>query len=81
VDTLGLGLLVLVLPANIQDRDAARQLLAKFFGQKTRRRIKHIWADGGDAGALVAWALQLWRCTAEIVKRTELQGFKVLPRR
>ena len=81
VDTLGMGLLVLVLPANIQDRDAARQLLAKFFGQKTRRRIKHIWADGGYAGALVAWALQLWRCTVEIVKRTELQGFKVLPRR
>lgn len=81
VDTLGLVLLVLVLPANIQDRDAARQLLAKFFGQKTRRRIKHIWADGGYAGALVAWALQVWRCTVEIVKRTELHGFKVLPRR
>ena len=81
VDTLGLVLLVLVLPANIQDRDAARQLLEKFFGPKSQRHVKHIWADGGYAGALVGWALKLWRCTVEIVKRSEAQGFKVLPRR
>lgn len=80
-DTLGLVLLVLVLPANIQDRDAARQLLAKNFGQKARRRVKHIWADGSYAGAFVAWARQCWRCTVEIVKRTEAHIFKVLPRR
>jgi putative transposase len=81
VDTLGLMLLVLVLPANIQDRDAARQLLGTFFGQKPRRGLKHIWADGGYAGALVAWALKLWRCTVEIVKRTDAHTFRVLPRR
>ena len=81
VDTLGLVLLILVLPANIQDLDAARQLLGKFFGQPARRRVKHIWADGGYAGALVAWALKCWRCTVEIVKRTEAHVFKVLPRR
>ena len=81
VDTLGLVLLVLVLPADIQDRDGARQLLERFFGQKRRRQIKHIWADGGYAGALVAWALKLWRCTVEIVKRTEAHTFRVLPRR
>jgi putative transposase len=81
VDTLGLMLLVLVLPANIQDRDAARQLLETFFGQKSRRGLKHIWADGGYAGGLVAWALKLWRCTVEIVKRTDAHTFRVLPRR
>ena len=81
VDTLGLVLLVLVLPANCQDRDAARRLLEKFFGQKSRRRLKHIWADGGYAGALVGWALKLWRCTVEIVKRTAAHTFRVLPRR
>ena len=81
VDTLGLVLLILVLPANIQDRDAARQLLGKFFGRPARRRVKHIWADGGYAGALVAVARKCWRCTVEIVKRTETHGFKVLPRR
>jgi len=81
VDTLGLVLLVLVLPANCQDRDAARQLLDTFFGQTSRRRLKHIWADGGYAGALVGLALRLWRCTIEIVKRTEAHLFRVLPRR
>lgn len=81
VDTLGLILLVLVLPANIQDRDAARQLLERYYGSQRRRRVKHIWADGGYAGALVAWAWQWWRCTVEIVKRTDAHTFRVLPRR
>jgi len=81
VDTMGLILLALVLPANIQDRDGAKQLLRAFFHQSPRRRVKHIWADGGYAGALVNWARQLWRCTVEIVKRSELHTFRVLPRR
>lgn len=53
VDVLGLVLQVLVLPANIQDRDAARPLLAQYYAQAPRRRVNHIWADGGYAGALV----------------------------
>ena len=81
VDTIGLVLLVMVLPANIQDRDEAKQLLAAFFSQKTRRRVKHIWADGGYTGTLLERARKLWRCTVEIVKRSELHTFKVLPRR
>jgi putative transposase len=81
VDTLGLVLLVLVLPANIQDRDAARQLLARYFTANPRRRVNHVWADGGYAGGLVGWALRLWKCTVEIVKRTEAHTFRVLPRR
>jgi len=81
VDTLGLVLLVLVLPANVQDRDAARQLLAQYFGQKRPRRLRQIWADGGYAGALVGWAQELWRCALEIVRRPEAHTFKVLPRR
>src|ERR1019366_3597965 len=43
VDTIGLLLLVMVLPANIQDRDGAKQLLAAFFRKATPRRVKHIW--------------------------------------
>jgi putative transposase len=81
VDTIGLLLMVMVLPANIQDRDGARQLLSAFFGQPARRRVKHIWADGGYAGTLIQWAKSLWRCTVEVVKRNELHTFKVLPRR
>ena len=83
VDTIGLLLLVTVLPANLQDRDGARQLLTSFFSQcqSMRRRVRHIWADGGYAGTLIEWTLKLWRCTLEIVKRNELHMFKVLPRR
>lgn len=81
VDTAGLVLLVMVLPANIQDRDGARQLLKRFFALTARRHVKHIWADGGYAGALVQWALKLWHCTIEIVKRTDAHTFRVLPRR
>ena len=81
VDRIGLLLLVMVLPANIQDRDGAKELLSAFFGQKTRRRVKHIWADGGYAGALLEWSQKMWRCTIEIVKRSDLHTFKVLPRR
>ena len=81
VDTLGLILMVLVLPANIQDRDAARQLLERFYGSQRRRRVQHIWADGGYTGTLLAWAWKLWRCTVEIVKRTDAHTFRVLPRR
>ena len=82
VDTMGLILMVMVLPANIQDRVAARKLLRVFFGgPQPRRRVQHIWADGGYAGTLLEWSRRFMRCTIEIVKRTELHTFKVLPRR
>jgi putative transposase len=81
VDTLGLVLRVLVLPANLQDRDGARQLLAPFYQTTAGRRCQHLWADGGYAGQLVAAALKLWRCTIQIVKRTDRHTFRVLPRR
>jgi putative transposase len=81
VDTIGMILAVMVLPANIQDRDGAKQLLSAFFAKRTRRRVKHIWADGGYAGALLEWCRKTCRCTMEVVKRSELHTFKVLPRR
>ena len=80
VDTMGLLLLVMVSPANIQDRDGGRLLLTKalaVFG-----KIKLVWADGGYAGQLVLWTLQSLRCVLEIVKRSDtLARFMVLPRR
>jgi putative transposase len=81
VDTLGLIIAVMLLPAHVQDRDGARQLLALVFGRSNRRRVKRVWADGGYAGALLQWAMEKWRCAIEIVKRSELHAFKVLPRR
>jgi putative transposase len=80
VDTMGLLLLVLVLPASIQDRDGAKGLFAALFPKF--RRIKLIWADGGYAGQLIQWVREQWHRKLEIVKRSDdTSGFKILPRR
>jgi putative transposase len=80
---MGLVLLVVVHPANIQDRDGARLVLEMI--RKTYKRLRLIWADGGYAGKLVDWVRDL-RCrnklTLEIVKRTDdFEGFELLPHR
>jgi len=83
VDSLGMILMVVVHPANIQDRDGAKELLQSLtyrFGW-----LKVIWADGGYAGALVHWVAALRRhrnIELQIVRRCDkLKGFKVLPKR
>jgi putative transposase len=81
VDTLGLLVALMVLPANIQDRDGAKPLLENHaFGNLPR--LERIWADGGYAGQLVEWVAENSNCTLEIVKRSDdVKGFKVLPHR
>jgi putative transposase len=80
VDTLGLLLVVVVHCAGIQDRDGAKLVMEKLVG--TFPRLRLIWADGGYAGKLVAWAASLGGWLLEIVKRSDkLKGFAVLPRR
>ena len=83
VDTLGLILAVVVHPANIQDRDGARLVLRKLEGAFGWLRL--IWVDGGYAGvALAQWLKALLPrrgLRLEVVKRTELHRFKVLPKR
>lgn len=83
VDSLGLILLVVVHPANIQDRDGAKillRLLTERFGW-----LKLIWADGGYAGKLVQWVYELQRKRSirlDIVRRSDdTKGFKILPKR
>ena len=83
VDCLGLMLALLITPASIQDREAARpliQTLVNLYG-----RLQIIWADGGYLGALVAWVKQLrpfGKLRLDIVRRCDrVKGFKVLPRR
>jgi transposase len=69
-----------VIPASIQDRDCAANLI-----RKTRRLfpwISKIFADGGYAGAKLKTALAGQPVELEIVKRTDKQGgFKVIRRR
>ena len=74
---------VAVHPADVQDRDGAKLVLA---GLATRfGRLRRIWAEGAYAGKLVEWAHGLrrrGRVALEIVKRTDdMKGFVVLPRR
>jgi len=57
VDTLGLLLVVVVHCAGIQDRDGAKLVLKQLQGAFPR--LQRIWADGGYAGALVAWTAAL----------------------
>lgn len=80
VDTLGMVLTVMILTADVQDRDGARKLLEKI---KTRfPRLQKIWADGGYAGTLIDWVKQLCGWALEIVKRSDTaKGFAVLPHR
>ena len=69
-----------VLPADIQDRDGARDLL-----QQARRRfpfIERIFADAGYQGPKMATTIATtgyW--TMEIVRRCDLHRFVVLPKR
>lgn len=80
VDTLGLLLGVSVLPANIQDRDGAYCLL-----QHVRRRfpfITKIFADAGYQGPKMARTVAATgRWKIEIVKRSNVKGFVILPKR
>jgi transposase len=80
VDCLGLLLGVLVTAASVQDRDAARPLLER--ARARFHRLALVWADGGYAGKLVAWAAGKLHLKLQIVKRSDdASGFVVLPRR
>lgn len=58
-DCLGLILMVMVTAGNITDRQAARGMLPLL---RTRfPKIGLVWADGGYAGRLVAWAREKLR--------------------
>ena len=80
VDTLGLLLNVFVASGDVQDRDAAIPLLCR-----TRRLfpfIERIFADGGYQGEKTANAVaKTGAWTLEIVKRSDLHRFVVLPKR
>jgi transposase len=80
VDTIGLLLGIEVIPANVQDRDCAADLIAK-----TRRLfpfVTRIFADGGYAGPKLQADLAAQPVTLEIVKRTDKEGgFKIIRRR
>ena len=82
MDTLGLVLAVVVHSAKIQDRDGAKLVFARAKLKGPWPRMRHVWADGGYAGKLIAWVSSLCQWVVEIVKRTDdTKGFKLLPKR
>jgi putative transposase len=66
VDTQGLLLKVLVLPANITDREGGKELLSDVHDYAPR--LQHLWVDGGYKGEWVAWVKQTLGLSVEVVQ-------------
>jgi len=93
VDTGGLVLRVLVHPANVQDRDGGRLLLAGLADRFPR--LRQLWADGAYQGPFAEWVTQTLGWSVTIVRKQRRWvwvrageepppypvGFEVLPRR
>jgi putative transposase len=81
VDTLGHLVGLQVHPADVQDRDGAVGVFASI--RYLYPWLRHIFADGGYAGAKLRRELaQIGRWTVEVIKRSDsVSGFEVLPRR
>lgn len=78
VDCLGLILGVYIHPADIQDRDGAKDLLLKIQGLYPLLSV--ICADGGYAGKLIEWVEEKFGIKLEIIKRSDAsKGFEILP--
>jgi putative transposase len=78
VDVLGLVLVVLVLAANVQDRDGGWMVLSAM--HEVCPSIVKVWADGAYAGALVQRAHNELNVEVEIVKTPPgAHSFQVLP--
>ena len=80
-DTGGLLVTAIVHAADIQDRDGAPGVLKSI--QRAFPWLRHVFADGGYAGAKLEQALaKIGTWTLEIVKRCDpAKGFHLLPRR
>jgi len=72
--------MVVVHPANIQDRDGAKLVLAK--AKRLYPMLQLIWADGGYAGSLIVWVKLTCNWLLQTILRpVGVQGFVLLPRR
>lgn len=79
-DTLGLLMVVMVTAANVQDRDGGARVLERL--RFAMPSVATVFADGGYAGRLVAYARQVLRVAVDVVRKpADQQGFAVLPRR
>jgi putative transposase len=79
VDTLGMVLAVAIQGASVQDRDGAIEVISKM--SDTWNKIIKIFADNGYRGALIEKVKIKFKIVFEVIKRTELHTFKILPKR
>ncbi len=80
VDTLGLILVICISTADVQDRDAAVQILP--YAMNEFPTLQKVWADGGYQGPRVANAAKAAGVVVEVVKRSDNHaGFIVQPKR
>jgi transposase len=80
VDVEGFLLAVVVTAASVGDRMGAKLLVIALLNTCTR--LKLIWADSGyDGNPLAQWVRAVANISVEVIKRTELHVFKVVPRR
>jgi transposase len=80
VDVEGFLLAVVVTAASVGDRLGAKLLVIALLNTCTR--LKLIWADAGyDGRPLAGWVYSVARITLQVIKRTEVHTFRVVPRR
>ena len=81
VDTEGLLIRVVCLPADIQDWDGAEDLL--LVSRPVSPRLELVWADGAyGRNGLPEWVQQACGGTLQVVSRpADAKGFVVVPRR
>src|SRR6266508_753655 len=80
VDVEGFLLAVVVTAAGVGDRMGAKLLVIALLNTCTRLTL--IWADSGyDGKPLADWVHAVARITLQVIKRTELHTFQVVPRR
>jgi transposase len=80
VDTNGLPHAIEVTTANITDRDGALLLANRAKGNLTE--VKKMLVDGGYTGEKFANEIKrILKAKVEVVKRSELHTFKVIPKR
>ncbi|MGV9249661.1 transposase [Streptomyces sp. NPDC003710] len=78
VDTKGLSVMIIITPAGMTDRDAARKM--PFRLPLTHPQLTQVWADSAYAGRLVDWA-HLQQTLRTVARPKDAKGFVVLPRR
>jgi hypothetical protein len=59
-----------VTAADVSDRDGAMALLGRL-DRRHLPRLRHGWADGGDRGGFLVWALARSKIAFEVVARAD----------